>query len=174
MWLHSWFHLIWYATWPCFEKVNFDIWPHPRVCLWLEGSGGKIFATTFMHLWFNLICNLTMFLKSLILTFWPQGMGVSGALPAKYLLPWCCIHDSLKFVMFWKSWILTFWPHLLSPPRELGTRLWSKITFDMFLIYCNAVCMRNFCKNIDVWLSFCEIYILDLWPHRGGGGGVHF
>ena len=28
-----------------------------------------------------------------------QGMGVSGALRAKYLLPWCCIHDSLKFVL---------------------------------------------------------------------------
>ena len=24
-------------------------------------------------------------------------MGVSGALRAKYLLLWCCIHDSLKF-----------------------------------------------------------------------------
>ena len=26
-------------------------------------------------------------------------MGVSGALRAKYLLPWCGIHDSLKFDM---------------------------------------------------------------------------
>ena len=26
-------------------------------------------------------------------------MRVSGALQAKYLLPWCCIHDSLKFDM---------------------------------------------------------------------------
>ena len=26
-------------------------------------------------------------------------MGVSGTLRAKYLLPWCCIHDSLKFDM---------------------------------------------------------------------------
>ena len=31
--------------------------------------------------------------------------------------------------------------------------------------------MRNFCKNIDIWLSYCEIYILDHWPHLGGGGG---
>ena len=30
MWLHSWFHFIWYATWPCFKKVNFDIWPNPQ------------------------------------------------------------------------------------------------------------------------------------------------
>ena len=26
-------------------------------------------------------------------------MGVSGSLGAKYLLSWCCIHDSLKFDM---------------------------------------------------------------------------
>ena len=26
-------------------------------------------------------------------------MGASGALLAKYWLPWCCIHDSLKFDM---------------------------------------------------------------------------
>ena len=26
-------------------------------------------------------------------------MVVSGALRGKYLLPWCCIHDSLKFDM---------------------------------------------------------------------------
>ena len=26
-------------------------------------------------------------------------MGMSGVLRAKYLLPWCCIHDSLKFDM---------------------------------------------------------------------------
>ena len=26
-------------------------------------------------------------------------MGVSGAMRAKYLLPWCYIHDSLKFNM---------------------------------------------------------------------------
>ena len=26
-------------------------------------------------------------------------MGVSGALWAKYLLTWCCIHDSFKYVM---------------------------------------------------------------------------
>ena len=28
-------------------------------------------------------------------------MGVSGALRAKYLLPWCCIYDSLKGALAW-------------------------------------------------------------------------
>ena len=79
-----------------------------------------------------------------------------------------------KMIMFWKSCILTFWPHSLSSPRGLCTGFRSKITFDTFLIYCNAVCIRNFCKNIDIWLSYCEIYILDLWPHRGGGGDGTF
>ena len=76
-------------------------------------------------------------------------MGVSGALRAKYLLPWCCIHDSLKFDMqndhvLKKLNFDVLTPHL-SPPRVSGTGLRSKIMFDMFLIYCNAVCMQNFC-----------------------------
>ena len=116
--------LIWYATWPCFEKVNFDIWPLPRVCLWLEGSGGKIFATTFLHLWFNLICNLTMILKSWILTFWSQGQGIG----VSWVRGWgwvglcrqnICYHGAAfmiplnlicKMIMFWKSWIWRFYP----------------------------------------------------------------
>ena len=49
---------------------------------------------------FNLICNMTMFWKSWILTFWPQPLGqwsgVSGcSLQGKYLLPCCCICNSL-------------------------------------------------------------------------------
>ena len=64
-------------------------------------SAGKIFPTMLLHLWFffNLICNRTMFWTSWILTYWPQGFGWGGrgGLPAKYLLPFCCIGDILKF-----------------------------------------------------------------------------
>ena len=64
-------------------------------------SAGKIFPTMLLHLWFffNLICNRTMFWTSWILTYWPQGLGGGGGLPAKYLLPFCCIGDILKFNM---------------------------------------------------------------------------
>ena len=44
---------------------------------------------------FNLICNLTMFWKSWILTYWPfQGVGGKG-LRAEYLLPCCWFRDSI-------------------------------------------------------------------------------
>ena len=81
-------------------------------------------------------------------------MGVSGALGAKYLLPWCCIHDSLKFDMqndhVMKKLNFDVLTPLLKSTRGSGTGLRSKITFDMVRINCNAVCMRNFCKNIDI------------------------
>ena len=70
-----WFPLISYATWPCSEKVEFwPINPIPRV---REGSASKIFATMLLHLVipFNLICNMTAFWKSWILTYWPQPQG---------------------------------------------------------------------------------------------------
>ena len=53
MLLHSWFHLIWYATWPCSAKVWF--WP---------------FDST------------------------PMGRR-RGGLRVKYLIPCCCIRDSI-------------------------------------------------------------------------------
>ena len=79
-------------------------------------------------------------------------MGVSGALRAKYLLPWCCIHDSLKFDMQndhvlkklnFDVW--TFGPHSLSQPRGWGT------VFDQK--------SRLICFLFIVTLSACEISV---------------
>ena len=76
------------------KKMNFDL---------LRGGGGgglppavKIFVTIFAAfvIPFNLIWNMTMFWKSWILTFDPTPK-VSGGLQAKYLLPCCCIRDSI-------------------------------------------------------------------------------
>ena len=50
-----------------------------------------------------------------------------------------------NMIMFRKSWILTFWPHPLSPSRGSGTGLRSNSR--LILIYCNSVCMWNFCKK---------------------------
>ena len=36
-------------------------------------------------------------------------------------------------------------------PRDRTQAFDQKITFDMFLIYCISVYMRNFSKNIDNW-----------------------
>ena len=72
MLVHFWFSLIWYATWPCSEKVDF--WPIDRV-RGFGGSAGKIFATMLLHfvIPFNLISNTTMSWKSWILTYWPHS-----------------------------------------------------------------------------------------------------
>ena len=81
LWLHLWFHLSWCATWPCFEKVNFDILAPP------PGSGGGrrglcgqniCYQVSAFVILFNLVCNLTMFWKSWILTFWLQGQRMGG------------------------------------------------------------------------------------------------
>ena len=110
--------LIYYATWPCPEKVEF--WPidrYPRV------GGGELRTNSCYHVAaivipFNLICNMTMLWKSWSFTYWPhlQGRrcvcvgGGGGVLRAKYLLPCCCIPDSLRhetWPCFEKKWILT-------------------------------------------------------------------
>ena len=117
MLVHSWFSLIWYVTWPCSEKVNFDLFdPIHRI----GGVGGGVYGQNICYhfsafvILINLICIMTV---------------------------------------FWKSWILTFWPH----PLSLGgtdTGLRSKITFDMFLIFCTSVWMRNFRKHLTTfWVT---------------------
>ena len=66
MLLHSWLSLIWYATWPCSEKVEFrPIDPIPR---WVGVSVRKIFAIMLLQAWFSLICNMTCSEK---VEFWP-------------------------------------------------------------------------------------------------------
>ena len=138
------------------KKLILTFWPQPQG--WVGVGGGRQAKYVCYHvsafvILFNLVCNLTMFWKSWILTFDPRVRGWQWA-----GLPWqnICYHVAAfifpfnvicNMVMFRKSWILTFWPHPLSPPRGSGTGLWSKIAFDLFLIYCNSVCMRNFCKK---------------------------
>ena len=74
---HSWFYLIWYAIWTCSGKVEF--WPFdPRVRGWgwagLRGQSICYHVAAFMFP-FNVICNMIMFWKSWIFTFWPhQGV----------------------------------------------------------------------------------------------------
>ena len=72
------FHLIWYATWPCSEKLNFYLLtPPPGWGVVSEGSGvcrqNICYPVAAFLFPFNLICNLTMFWKSWILTFWPTN-----------------------------------------------------------------------------------------------------
>ena len=65
---------IWYATWLCFEKVEFG--PFDTI----QNRGGGFVCeqnicfhvTAFVNL-FNLICNMTMLWKSWIFTIWPNS-----------------------------------------------------------------------------------------------------
>ena len=137
MFQHFVIPIIWYATWTCSE--NFWFWPvdhYPGS----EGGGryvGKMFATMLLHfvIRFNLICNMPMFWKRWILTFWPHPLGYWRALKAKHLLPCCCI---LWFRLFdmqhdhvWKKWILTY--GLFQRGRYEG--LWAKC-----LLTCCYIC----------------------------------
>ena len=77
----SWIHLMCNATWPCSEKVE-QIDPIHRVGVG-KGVGvtaGKIFCyhVAAFEILFNLICNMTMFWKSWILTFWSHPLGSFG------------------------------------------------------------------------------------------------
>ena len=106
MLLHSRFSSIWYATWPCSEKV--ELTQPPRVvcvCVCVWGGGclrGKIFAIMLLHSCFFFIwyaiwpCSE----KSWILTYWPhpQGRG-RGVEVCRQII---CYHaaalsDSLEF-----------------------------------------------------------------------------
>ena len=129
MFLHLGFPWIWYAAWPYSEKMNFDLLTPPQG--WRDG-----------------VCRQNMFYYV-------------AAFVIPLLLPCCCFvmpfNPLCSMTMFWKSWILTFWPHPLSPTRGSDTGLRSKITFDMCQIYWTSVCMWNFGKSFDNWLSYCEI-----------------
>ena len=65
--LHLWFSfLIWYATWPCSEKVEFDLLTQSPGG-WGRGSAAKIFVTVLLHfvipfIWY---ATMTMFWKRL-------------------------------------------------------------------------------------------------------------
>ena len=76
MLLHSWFPLIWYATWPCFEKLKFDLLTQ-SLGLWARGVCGKniCYNVAAFMIPFNLICKMTIFWKSWILTYWPHPKG---------------------------------------------------------------------------------------------------
>ena len=98
----------------------------------LEGVRGVPGQNIFYHVAasvipFNLICNMTMFRKNWILTFWShqstQGVCHRSQIQnhvwhvsyllylCLQLLPCCCIRDSfdVQHDHVLKSWILTFW-----------------------------------------------------------------
>ena len=113
MLLQSWFPLIWYAKWPCSDKVEF--WPQP------QDQGGGVQAEYWLpccciHDSFNLIWNMTIFWKSWILTFWPHSLGSWERGTVGKLFDIMLLHYLIPFnltcymTMFSKRWSLTYWP----------------------------------------------------------------
>ena len=66
--------LIWYATWLLSEK--YIVWPLSRGCVCGQNICYHISASVFS---FNLICNMTIFWKSLILASTPPPKSTQGA-----------------------------------------------------------------------------------------------
>ena len=179
MWLHLWFHLSWNATWPCFEKVNFDILtPPPGLGGGRRGFAGKIFATPFPNSWFYLIW-YAIWPCSGKVEFWPFDPRVRGWRwaglrgqnicyhVASFMLPFNVI---CSMIMFQKSWILTFWPHPLSPPRGSGTGLRSKsrLICFLFIVYLSA-CEISVKKMTTDWV-IAKFTYLNFDPSGGRGG----
>ena len=119
MLLHLWFQLIWYATWPCSEKVEF--WPFDPTPasagreLWVQNSCYHVAACVIP---FNLICNMTIFWKVKFSPPSHQGRGgVCGQNicynVAAFVIPFNFI---CNMTIFWKS--SNFDP--LTPPTGSG------------------------------------------------------
>ena len=125
--LHSWFSLIWNASWPCSEKVEFwhFVWPQPQVqvCVYGGGGGGGggvcgqniCYHVAESLILLNLICNLTMFWKSWILTYWPhhQGQGLGGGGSAGKIFATMLLHSWFSLIWYTTppcSEKVEFWP----------------------------------------------------------------
>ena len=168
MLLHLWF----FFNLICNRTMFWTSW---ILTYWPQGLGGRggggvcrqnicyHFAALVIYL--NLMCNMFMFWKSCILTLRPPVLagGGGGGGSAGKIFPIMLLH--VWFLLIWyATWPYSeeveFWaldPNHLSPPRGSDRCLWSKITFDMFHNYFTSVCMRQFSKNVDNWLSYCKI-----------------
>ena len=116
--------LIWYASWPCSEKMNFDLLtPIPKgrgggvykqsIC-W--GPHGRLaFSSSYFYVWAK-CCNPRKI--NALINYWHVA---ACAIPFN----WIC--NIMKFRK--KKWMLTS-----APPRVSDPALRTKIPFDMFYI----------------------------------------
>ena len=78
------------------KKFNFDLLI-PRVGCGGGGSAGKIFATMLLHFVIPFFMQYDLVLKMLIFDPIPKvGAGGGESMWPNYLLPCCCIRDSLS------------------------------------------------------------------------------
>ena len=151
--LYAPFPLIWYATWPCSEKV-LTFWHHP------PGLGVDVLANISYHVAafvipLSLISNMTIYWNSWILTLWPQGWG--GGICRQNV----CYHVAAFLIlfnltcnmtMFWKSWILTLPPE---STQEVGHRpsIKNHVWYVSYLLY--------FCLHVKFRKKYCWLQNLN-------------
>ena len=142
------------------KKLNFDLLtPYPGEGG--GGGGGVCRQNIFYHVAaflipFNLICNITVFWKSWILTFWLQpggpGMEAGGGGGGGKGVCWQNIcHHAAAFVIpfnlicnmtvFWKSWILTLIP---LPKSTQGVRYRPSVENHVWYVsYLFYLCLHS-------------------------------
>ena len=169
------FPLIWYATW--LLSVKDIVWPFDPTP-WVKGvSVGKIFATMLLPASSALIWYATWLLseKMYSLTFWPHPLG-RGCVCGQNI----CYHVAASvfsfnlicnMTIFWKTLILAWAPPPKSTQgaRNQAFKLKSRLICFISIAFLPAC--KILAKNINNCLSYCEIWIFDLWPLRWGQRG---
>ena len=173
MLLHLWFPLIWYEKWPCYKKIEF--WHFDHISLVHPGGSGTclrskitfdmfyIYCTSVCSCYhvaafaIPLMCSMTMFWKSWILTFWGER-GAAGKIFATMLL-------HLRFPLIWyATWSCS-----------------AKVTFEFMTLGSGEGCGQNICYHVTAFMiafnfignmtMFWKRWILNFWPPGSGGGG---
>ena len=152
------------------KRYSLTFWPH------LLGLGCVCGQNICYHVAaslvsFNLICNMTTFRKRHSLTFWPHPLG-RGSVCGKNI----CYHVavsvvSFNLIWFWKSLILASSPPPKSSPRGRTQAFKLKSPLKCIKSIDALPACKISAKNINNCLSYCEIYIFDLWHLRWGQMG---
>ena len=108
--LHSWFPLIWHATWPCSYKVSFRPFDPNQSGVWAVCRQHICYQCCCIHdsFLFDMQHDITMFWKSWLLS-WAWGESVGKIFPTMLLHFVIPLNLICNMTMFWNSWLLTYW-----------------------------------------------------------------
>ena len=169
-----WFPLIWYAKWPCFEKVTFDLLPE------YPGSKGRLLAKHLLPcccIYDSLTFDMQHDIVLKKMNFDLLTPRVRRGLWAKYLLPFCA---SNKFNMQQDHVLKNRNFDLLTLRSGVGVceqnscyhvvTLWDSIWFDMqhdtVLVRLNFDLLTSSPRNVCVCLGMEGVqakYLLPCW-----------
>ena len=156
------------------KRYSLTFWPHPlgQGCVCGQNICYHVVASVVS---FNLICNMTTFRKIYSLAFWPHPLG-RGCVCGQNI----CYHVAASvasfnlicnMTIFWKSLILASAPPPKSTKGARNQAFKLKSRLICFIFIAALPTCKISAKNINNCLSYCEIYIFDLWPLRWGQRG---